>query len=260
MRKNGLLIDLFVTIGLVVFASLITLAFKASFLVSTILFFTVPSVYLIIRKTPSLRRILFASFLFGFLLMQLDFIAEFNRAWVVPKLFFSQRVFGVMSIDVIIWGFLWAFVILVFYEHFLDKDRGEDKISKNFKKLFIFSLFTFAVVLLKFFFDKDKLYLPFTYLIMASLAALLFALVMLKIKKPGVLLHKFVWASLFFAFLHLAHELTALKVGQWYFPGQYLANMNVAGITFPLEEFFFWVLISTAVVLSYYEFFVDDEK
>lgn len=90
------------------------LIFKIDFSVATILFFVVPAVYLAFRGPLPWKRITYASLLFGFLLSQMDFLAEFNKAWVVPKIFFEQRIFGVIGIDVVAWGFLWAFVILVF--------------------------------------------------------------------------------------------------------------------------------------------------
>lgn len=252
-------VDLFALIIYNVLLIPAVLFFKVSFLVSTTLFFVIPSVYLALRGPLPWKRILHASVVFSFLLFLMDFLAEFNEAWIVPKLFFAQKIFSTVSIDILIWGFFWILFILIFYEHFLEHDRS-NKISKRFKIFGVVLLVIFLVILSKFFGSPAKLHVPFVYLFLGVAALLLFLLIMLKVKKPAILLHKFLLVSLFFAFVHLAHELTALKLGQWYFPGQYIGNVNILGIIFPIEEFFFWILISAGVALSYYEFFVDDEK
>lgn len=253
-------VDLLALIIYIVLLIPAVLFFEVSFLIATILFFAVPTVYMVLRG-PSLpwRRITYASLLTGFLLFQMDFLAEFNKAWIVPRLFFAEKIFGVISIDIIIWGFLWALFILVFYEHFLEHDVS-DKISKNFKILGIASLVSFFVLLVKFFVSPSKIHMPYAYLILGAITLLIFLVVLIKLKKKKVLIHKFLLVGLFFAFVHLAHELTSLKLGLWYFPGQYVGNVNILGIIFPVEELFFWILISASILVAYYEFFVDDEK
>ena len=172
---------------------------------------------------------------------------------------FATKIFNVVTIDIMIWGFLWALVILIFYEHFSEHDRSS-KISGHFKILFMASLISCAIILGRFSLAQTRLNLSYTYLLIGLASFLIFLLIMLKIKKPYFIFHKFLLASFFFAFLHLTHELTSLKIGQWYFPGQYLANINILGLIFPIEEFVFWILLSAMVVLALYEYFVDDEK
>lgn len=252
-------VDLFALIIYLAFLIPAILLFKVGFSVATILFFVVPSIYLAFRGSLPWKRIVYASLLFGFLLSQFDFIAEFNKAWVVPKLFFADRIFGVIGIDIIIWGFLWAFFILIFYEHFSEHDRSR-KISKHFKILFIASLITCAIILARFYLNPAKLTMNYSYLFLGSVGLLVSFLIILKLKKPYFLLRKFLPTAIFFVFVHLAHELTALKLGQWYFPGQYLANINLSGLVFPIEELVFWILLGTLIVLAWYEYFVDDER
>ena len=72
------------------------------------------------------------------------------------------------------------------------------------------------------------------------------------LKSAGVHLQRFL--------LFLVYELTALKLGQWVFLGEYIGGVEIFNSQFPFEEFFFWIMISSATCLSYYEIFVDDEK
>ena len=252
-------IDLAVLIIYVLLLIPVLLLFKIGFSIATILFFVVPAVYLAFRGPLPWKRIAYASLLFGFLLSQMDFLAEFNKAWVVPKIFFEQRIFGVIGIDVIAWGFLWAFVILVFYEHFSEFDRS-NKISRHFKILFFASLVTCAIILARFFLSPARLTMHYSYLFLGTVGFLVLLLVLVKFKKPYFLLRKFLPTAIFFTFLSIVHELTALKLGQWYFPGDYLAKINIGGLVFPAEELFFWIFLGSIIVMGYYEFFVDDEK
>ena len=72
---------------------------------------------------------------------------------------------------------------------------------------------------------------------------------------------KYCLEGLYFFFLLLAFEITALKTGQWIFPaGDFIGTVTMFGVTFPIEEFVIWMMIATPPLLSYYEFFADDRK
>lgn len=71
---------------------------------------------------------------------------------------------------------------------------------------------------------------------------------------------KFIKTGVFFFMLYLIYELTAVNLGQWYFPGEYVGWVELAGARFPFEELFFWMMLSSSAVLALYEGFVDDKK
>lgn len=253
-------IDLLVVIGMVIIAILLVIYFKVRFLTSIILFFVIPAFYLLIRRRPrNIKRILIASFLFGILFsFTFDFLAEFNNAWSwspTDELIFP-KIFGIVPIDVIIWFFFWIFLIVVFYEHFVEHDRS-DKISPHFKYAFYPAIAALIWVLVIFFVNSELLKFEYTYLGLGLCTLIPF--IVLVIRKPA-LLRKFVRVSAFFIFLYLAFELTSLKLGQWHFPGQYIGTVELFSLKFPFEEFFFWILMSSTIVLAYYELFIDDEK
>jgi hypothetical protein len=60
--------------------------------------------------------------------------------------------------------------------------------------------------------------------------------------------------------INLVIELVGLHSGYWTFPGEYIGVVSLMGATFPIEEFFFYVILSSATIISYYELFVDDMK
>lgn len=71
---------------------------------------------------------------------------------------------------------------------------------------------------------------------------------------------KFIKTGAFFFMVFLIYELTAIKLGQWHFQGQYIGWVELMGLRFPFEELLFWMGLSGFVVLSLYEGFVDNDK
>lgn len=102
-----------------------------------------------------------------------------------------------------------------------------------------------------------NLALPYAYFLSASPAIIP---VIYVVNNRPRLLAKFLKTSAFFFALYLIYELTALELGQWYFPGQYVGWVELRGVRFPLEELFFWMILSAFTILALYEGFVDDEK
>ena len=123
LARMKIRLDFVVVLALVLFAIPTSFAINASFLVSTLLFFGVPSLYLLFRQKGQFKRIFTASVLFGiFYGFLLDYMAELNSAWAwadTQQLVFPYKIFGVVTIDVMIWFFLWVLFMVVFYEHFL---------------------------------------------------------------------------------------------------------------------------------------------
>jgi len=56
-------------------------------------------------------------------------------------------------------------------------------------------------------------------------------------------------------------KVTALQLGWWDFPGSnFIGWVSIFNIRFPLEELIFWLFLFAMAILTYYEFFDDDEK
>jgi len=82
-------------------------------------------------------------------------------------------------------------------------------------------------------------------------------LVYLSHKNPKII-KKLIYLTIPLFFINMAHELTAIKVGQWIFPGQYIGSITLFGLTFPFEEFLFYIILGAAAAVVYYEIFFDD--
>ena len=228
-------------------------------LTSAVLFFAVPSLYLLIREPKRLKRILAGTFLIGVIYgFAFDFLSNFNKAWVVPdpQLWFKFRLLGILPADELIWFVLWALFILVFYEHFYEHERSDD-LSHHYVAGLIPGILIWGGLFLMFIVRPSALFLKYSYFdtIILSLLAPLY----LTLKNPNIII-KLVKLGVFFFCLFFIYELTALYLGQWYFPSHYIGKIEISGLMFPLEELFFWIILSSTVVVCLYEEFVDDGK
>lgn len=251
--------DLFVVVAIVLFSVPIILKFQVKPLTSSVFFFIIPSIYLLVSKPRSLKRIFTASLLFGLLFgFTFDFLAIVNKAWSEPigQLVFPYKFFGIVPLDHLIWFFFWVFLIVVFYERFVEREVN-NSISHNFIYALLPSIFALVAILILYFTIPNFLMFDYAYFWLGFFTLL--PLAYLARKQPR-LINKFLKIAPFFIFLFLVFELTAIKLGQWYFPGQYIGSVTLFNLSFPFEEFFFWILMSSTVVLAYYELVVDDMR
>lgn len=257
--KNKIRMDFIVVVGMVLLFIPIVLFFKVRFLISTILFFAVPALYLFIRKPKQTNRLAHTLLLGMIFAFALDFLAEINGAWSwAPQgqLVFPDKLFGLVPIDVLIWYFCWWLITIVYYEHFFEHNKT-DTVSKSFEGVFVFIFSVTVLMIVIFYINPQILIFPYAYLQLGFLACIPFFY--LVFKKPH-LIGKLFQAGLFSIFLFLSFELTALFLDQWRFPGQYIGHVQLFGLQFPFEEFVFWIILGTPVLLSYYELFIDDKK
>lgn len=250
--------DLFVVIGLVLLAIPITIFGHVNFLVSTLLFFGLPSAYLIYRCPRNLKKATLAGLLLGVVLgFSFDFIAEFNNAWGWATDFaLPAHFFGVVSLDVLVWFFFWTFLVVAYYEYFIEHDRSS-KISPRAKWVLFAGVLIAALVIAVWKLAPHLLTLTYAY---AQLGAVTFIICAVLLIKNPRLIYKTLRLIPFFAFIYLAYEITALYMNLWTFPGAYLGEITIGALAFPLEEFVVWILASSTIVAVYYEFCIDDYK
>jgi len=258
VKKSRKIIDLGVLVLLVVLASILTVAVHVSFLSSIFLFFVIPSAYLMYRKPSNFKKAIVGGVLLGIVWgFAFDFIAEYNGAWswsARNSLVFPKLLLGTVSLDILVWFFFWIFLVIAFYEYFIEYDF-DDRISKRVIASFSCGVITdiFLIFLYKYF--PIALEIKYAYLVLGLVTLLPFFYVI--VRRPS-LIPKLMAVLPFFIFLYLSYELAALSIGLWDFPGQYLGTIQLLHLTFPLEEFVFWILISGAVVAAYHELYIDD--
>ena len=257
--SKSLRIDFYVVLGIIFAAIPIILYYQVRPLTSSLFFFIIPTIYLFFRKKKPIKEVLAGGVLIGsgFGLI-FNIIASANKAWdeISSQLIFDYRIFGFMPADEPIWFFFWAIFIITFYEHFYEKDRT-DKLSKRYKYILFPTLLALVLVVIIAATDKNKLLFRHAYFFSALPTVI--PLIYVVKNRPNLIM-KFIKTGAFFFMLFLIYELTAVKLGQWYFPGQYIGWVALFGLRFPFEELLFWMGLSTFIVLSIYEGFVDNDR
>ena len=252
-------LDFAVVSGLLILAYTFSLYFSANLMSSVIMYFAVPAAYLCWRRQKNYKKIILASATLGLLLgMGYNIVAEFYGAWITNynNSILDFRIIGKTPIGDFVWAFLIPFSIIVFYEHFLDDEKVKS-ISSHWKQAVVAAIFIFLTPVIYFALHPNAKPLPFSYLMVGIISMLPLAGLLFKRRR---FVHKLFVISIFYFVLNLLFEISALTLNQWRFPGEYIGWMTFAGVRFPLEEFFLWIIPSTAVFLFCYEMLFDDGK
>jgi hypothetical protein len=252
-------IDLVLILLWPIFATIFSFLFKPNTFGSVILFLGLPSIYLGIRGKEYIKKTALFSFFVGVLtIIVIDYTSHLTGTWFVPSMF-PFRLFKFVSVELILWGFFTIFFIVIFYQYFIDKHTIKKPLGPRMKYLIFIALTLFAVFLFFLFYFPSLLNLPYFYMLFGMVLIFL-PFVMHLLKYPKVT-SRFFLAAAYFFFLHFTYEIAALKLGWWSFPGpDFIGWVSIFGVSFPFEEFLFWFILLVFAVLSYYEYFDDDEK
>ncbi len=243
-----------------VIATIVSFILKPSAFISVVLFLAIPSIYLSIKGREYWKKA--AIFSIGAsipIMIVIDYIAHLTGMWIVPKTIFPFKLFNFVTIEVILWAFFTSYLVVMFYEYFLDKHAVKKLWTNKTKYLFITGLLIFSLFVVLYFFFPNMLNIPYWYLIFGIVLTLIpFLLQLFRFPKTT---SKFLLPFVYFFFLHFLWEVTAVKLGWWDFPGtMFIGWVNMFGIRFPFEEVLFWFILLALSILSFYEFFDDDEK
>ncbi len=252
-------IDLIILILFPIVSSVAAFLFKANAFFSVILFLGIPSLYLSLKERNHIKKAAFFSLLGLPIIIFVDYIAHLTNAWVIPVSVLPYRLLGYVSLEVILWTFFQIYLVIMFYEYFLE-EHVRDKIWYPRTKYLVLIVFGLLLIFFGFFFTaQNLLYIPYWYLIF-GLSTILLPVILQALAFPRTLL-KILKVVPYFFFLTFIYEITALKLGWWAFPGtEFVGWVSFFGVRFPFEEFSFWLMLLAVALLSYYEFYDDDEK
>lgn len=259
MNSRRKKIDLILIILWPIIASIASFLLQTNFLESIILFLVIPSLYLSLRNKEFIKK----SFIFSLaalpILVVIGYVSVKTGTWFFPVSVFNYRLFGVIAFEEWIWFISWVYFISMFYEYFLDEKCTHKFTNPRLKYPVIAFLCLLIIFLGTLFFTGTFLKIPYFYLLFGIVFAVL-PIIFVFLKLPN-LLTKFAEATLYFSFMSFLWELVAIPLGHWSFPGNsFIGWVQVFGVSFPFEEFFIWILLGAAGILSWYEFFDDDKK
>ncbi len=227
-------------------------------LFAAFVFMFLPAIYLNFRSHKNLKEILIASLILGLLLgFSIEFIAEVNNVWNVNQLLVPFKIFAKVPIDNTIGHFCMTFFIFSFYEHFIDGEVSI-KLSNSYKIPLYLGIFSMIAIVSLYAYNPEFVQFRYLYILIAVIFAVLFSFFI--IYEHPTLFKKLLLLVGFFGFYFFIIELTALPLGFWSFPGDYFAMLNIEGVKFTLEELIFWIILYPPIIVSYYEYFVDDRR
>jgi hypothetical protein len=244
-----------------IIAGILSLIIKANNPTSIFLFLIIPSVYLsIIGRKYVLRAGIFTLIAGTFVIILLDYIAQITGAWVMyPNSIFPFKLFGLVTVEVILWALFTCYLIVMFYENFIHDHYNRKVIRPRMKYMFLISLVAFSIFLVFLFNFPSFLMIPYFYAIW-GIIILLIPFVLHLFRYPQIT-SRFFLAAAFFFYMNFIYEIVALKLGWWSFPGeQFLGWISAFGVRFPLEELIFWFILLALTTLSYYEFYNCSEE
>lgn len=254
-KRHREMIVLYILPLVAVAVSLVT---HANYFQSLFLFWGIPSALLTIwAYRRASKAAVFAVFLTVFL-MSLDIIYYISKQWYVITTL-NHRLLGFIAWEDVIYFFLFVYFPVIFWEHFHEKQRPERPWGKRMTLFVCISLFSSVAIWTTWLWAPHFLQMPYFYL----LTCLLFVALPITFEivfNPKLTL-KFISTGLYFAYVAILYELTALQLGHWHYPSeQFLGWVEVVGLRFPVEELFAWILFGAAAILAVYEYFDDDNK
>lgn len=249
--------DLILMIVWPIVASIISLVWETNFLVSTVLFYILPSIYLSFKYRSLVRKVFLFSLVVVPAIIVGDYFAEITGSWFFPTSVFGFKLFGTTVFEVVLWMSSFVYFVVMFYEYFVDHshmkltNRKFRWVSLGFTLLFVAFLVYLA--------SGISIQIPYFYLVFGIIFAIVpIALELLDFPN---LVAKFAKITVYFSFSSFLWEIVALRLHQWTFPGtSFIGWLEIFNVRFPFEEFLIWIILGAAGILSWYEFFDDDNR
>lgn len=227
---------------------------KPLYFYSIIIVLVPPALMNFIWLKKSKKKILiFSLFSTALFAPPIELATRLANVWDVQSIFF--RPFGLIPLENMLFAFINIFWGLSFYEYFVDRDLPE-KISKRFRYLLV--LYIILAVFVYGFYFYNKNLISINYFTM-SVPILIIPAIYIFSRNPG-LLKKTILPTVFFAVVFFLYELISLRIGSWWWPGEYFYTFMIDGNKFPLDDIIIWYFLSTPTLIAGYEFFADDFK
>ena len=255
MQSKINLIDKIIILLLPILAAIISFIFHVNAFWSVLLFFVVPSIYLSFRSPKQIKRILtFSAFASVPVIIMVDYIAHVSRQWLIPHSVLHFRMFGLVTIEVIIWALFNFYFVIIFYKHFLDRAYFKKLLPSRMLNMLILIVSLMIAFIVTYIFAPEKLNIPYFYL-WFGLIIILIPIVIEFSQYPKVISKFFITACYFF-YVSFLYEVTALKLDWWLFPNStFIGQVNIFGVNFPFEEMFFWLILFSMACLTAFERF-----
>lgn len=246
-RRLNIILLLF---SILAVTSFLIVFFNLNFFFATILQMSLPACCFLILNKKRIKKILFFALPFGVVgTTILETAASVYNMWWEPTIF-GFRFFGTVSIEVLIWGISLSIFVISFYELLL-KDKSVFKPKVKSLAFFLGMLTVIYVVFITF---DLRTITPYIYLLMGIVLGAP-STIHLVIKKWGFYKKLLKVVPIFFTYF-LVHEVIALNLNLWEFPGDYILKIVLFGAPIPAEEIIFWLVLFQPALYALYKRFV----
>lgn len=245
--------DLLVILLFPVVATFLSFLFKVNAFYSVILYFLLPALYLTYRSPKfALKAALFAVVIGLPVMIIVDYFAHINNQWLIPSSIIDFRLFGYVTLEVIFWAVVHIYLVIMFFQHFLDHHMKQGLLLEPRMIKFVRILTVcFVIFLTSLLLNPSVLIFPYFYLLFGLVAILL--PIAIELSHHPKFLAKFFQTAIYFFYLTFLYEVSALKLGWWEFPdSKFIGMVNFWDVFFPFEELFFWIIMFAMAVLSVY--------
>ncbi len=240
-------------------SALLASVFTTSYLTTIVLFYGIPSLYLSMRYTRSIRRAgIFALIMGTVLTIPLDYLAHLNGAWeiIAP----GYRILNFIPLVDFVWAFLIVYLIIMHHEG-LAHHHYKHKVDSQRSRLFINSMVSvFILFFIVYFRFHEYMRIEYFYLKAGTLSLIIPTSIWLYRKVKRILI--FLKTALFFGLTSMLHEIVALNNHHWIFPkfGSFIGYIPFFNHRIPIEEYLFFFILMSVGILTYYEFFEESGR
>jgi hypothetical protein len=251
--------DLILLYLMPVFAAIITIYFRFPSIIAYNLFLLIPSIYLSFKCPNKIKKILIYSLFFAIpVTFALEYIMQSLNVWQVTTVF-NFYFFGIIPIEILIWGFLYSYLTIIYYEYFIDRDKEKKKFIFNNKTISIFTLLWLIITLIvPIILFLCGIIIPYMYLVFGILV-IIFPIVFFQMYHPKFI--KKLSKTITYNFtVAIFFEITEVYLKDWIWPGKYVGWVDISFVKFPIEELIFYMFLCSVGYLIYYEIFADDLK
>jgi hypothetical protein len=251
--------DLSILLAFPVLAAAVSLCAKAPYLISILLFYAVPGIYVTVlfgNARQAAKNLLFAVVTSIPFTIVVDFIGTASHVWYVPQTVFPARLLGVVPWEDFLWMGVATYTIVTLYA--VVSDKGNHKIASR-RMLYFVAIASLAINVLfalllsglstLFILNSRYTYLGLGVTFFAAPASLFLWRSPQFLRRVAPLVGYFFYATIVF-------ELCATVLRQWIFVGTYLLPpLRFFGIgPIPYEELFFVGIVGPVAAIAFYEF------
>ncbi|MDY6771089.1 MAG: hypothetical protein SV186_03975 [Candidatus Nanohaloarchaea archaeon] len=228
-----------------VVAAVLALTVGRSMLGVTAFFFLPPALYFIYTLDNGWHLLVF-TVVMTLVFFPLDYLAHATGLWNVKTAF--PRVLSGAAFESFLWGLFIVPYVVGFHESFFD-DQQFDYFTWEFDVFEGLAVIGLLAVIIGVGLP-GTLTLPLVYLLLIS------PLVVLPLIY-GVMhgVRRLELTTLYFFYVNLLHELTALQIGAWTFPLEQtssILSLHILGHTIPIEEFVVYMLLLAPSIVCYH--------